>query len=81
MLAIVQHQQEMPIFQVVAEGVFDQTAAVVTDSKRRRDRLRNQTGIGKRREFDEPDAIVVGRQRIGRDLQSIMYEPTSDAYR
>ena len=52
MLAIVQHQQEMPVCEIRREGVSDRTAAFVTDAKGRRDTLRNQIWIGERGELD-----------------------------
>ena len=70
MLAVVQHQQQMPVCEIVREGRLRSNGCHrLTDAKGCSNTLRNQIWVGERCQFDEPHAVGVGRQRIGGDLQ------------
>ena len=48
---------------------IDRAAGLLADAERRRHHLRDQRRVGQRRQLDEPGAVAVRLQHVGRDLQ------------
>ena len=65
MLEVVEHQQQLPVAEVVEQGCLD--VARVLDPERARDLGGNEVGVVDRREPDEVDAVgELAHERAGR---------------
>ena len=66
MLAIIEHEQEMPVADAVRERLRRDPLAAELQFQHAGHRGRRESGVGKRRQFDEPRAILeVGEQIAG----------------
>ncbi len=67
MLAIVEHQQRLARAQVVEQRFHDGPPRLITQAKRRGDRLRHQGRVSQGSQSNEPDPVRIFRQqRFGR---------------
>src|SRR2546426_5640262 len=69
MLAVVQDNQEPATREIAFERVRKCAARLLGDSKRRRDRLRNQIGTSHRGQLDQPDTVREVLQELACGLQ------------
>jgi hypothetical protein len=66
-LAVVQHEQQIPIAQVGGERRQRPLAGPVAQAQRERDRLRDEAAVLQRREVDQPDAVAEAVFEVHRD--------------
>ncbi len=57
MLAVVEHEQQMALGEVLAQRIDRQRVSALADAERGDDGLRDALGIGKRCQVDQPHAI------------------------
>ena len=68
MLAVVHHQEELPIGQVGGEDGGERDAVARTEAPQLGDLGDDEIRVGDRRELDHPDAVAVVVGQVGRDL-------------
>ena len=69
MLAVVEDDEQLAVADELDERLDHGAARLLHDAEHGRDRLRNQPCIGDRRKLDEPDAVGIFVEHVGRDLQ------------
>jgi hypothetical protein len=69
MLAIVQHEQEAPAAERLADRVDGRATRAITDMRGGCDCGTNAASVGDRGELDEPDAIGVLLEEIGSEVE------------
>ncbi len=62
MLAVVEHQQQVPVSEMPDQRIFDRPVAFFTHAERGRDAKRHALRLGDRSEIDVAHAIGKGRQ-------------------
>ena len=67
-LAVVQHQQHLPVADEPQQRVHRRAARLVGQAERAGGRDRHHVGIGDRRQIDVPDAVAEFGGDLGRDL-------------
>ena len=68
-LRVVEHEQQRARFEMAYERLGEAHARLACNAEDVCDRVRHQRGIGERRELDEPCAVWIRLEHIGRHLQ------------
>jgi hypothetical protein len=67
-LAIVHHQQRLAVLECLDEGLEKRTARLLAHPEDAGHRLRNEAGLGERRELHQPRPVRIGRDDAARCL-------------
>ena len=69
MLAVVEYEQQSSILDELDQGLRHRAPEFFLDAQHRRNSLRNQPCVNKRRKLDEPHAVRILVDHVGGDLQ------------